>query len=55
MAGLKPSKTASLTPYVPAIHDFAKKKKDVDARDKRGHDAGGNTNARPQTEFLAAL
>jgi hypothetical protein len=25
---------------VPAIHVFARRKKDVDARDKRGHDGG---------------
>jgi hypothetical protein len=25
---------------VPAIHDFPATKKDVDARDKRGHDDG---------------
>jgi hypothetical protein len=28
---------------VPAIHAFAFREKDVDARDKRGHDGGENT------------
>jgi hypothetical protein len=39
MAGHSRSKNgvASLA-YVPAIHVFAASKKDVDARDKRGHD-----------------
>jgi hypothetical protein len=40
MAGLK--REARLRAYVPAIHVFcAVRKKDVDARDKPGHDVAG--------------
>jgi hypothetical protein len=41
MAGLK--REARLRAYVPAIHVLLGRstKKDVDARDKRGHDGGG--------------
>ena len=40
--GLAKGKTRGLA-HVPAIHVFsaARPKKDVDARDKRGHDGGG--------------
>ena len=40
MAGIAVRRTASLSlAYVPAIHVFIDRDQDVDARDKRGHDA----------------
>src|SRR5580700_2094266 len=55
MAGHSRSKNgvASLA-YVPAIHVFAAGKKDVDARDKPGHDAGSIAAAQHRGTLTAA-